>query len=280
MRLLLSVGNGTTPTPFVVPPSMLAPTNSSGDLLATVFDYLTQLDQSTSLRAEFFLHRAILTPKNATVNEINDLAIARLSGESRTYRSADTLPDTTGALAATYPTEFLNSLNPNGLTQHALVLKVGAPVMLLRNLNAAMGLANGTRLIVTSLNSHTVQVGFTFNHNYYLFFLHLQATVLTGTNVGEQVIIPRIPLFSNDTRLPFKMTRRQFPLRLAFAMTINKSQGQTLKKIGVYLPEPCFSHGQLYVALSRVGDPEGITVMLPTPNNVQTQNIVYQEVLN
>ena len=58
------------------------------------------------------------------------------------------------------------------------------------------------------------------------------------------------------------MTRRQFPVRLVFAMTINKSQGQTLKRVCVFLPEPVFSHGQLYVALSRVGSPLDIKVFI------------------
>jgi hypothetical protein len=66
---------------------------------------------------------------------------------------------------------------------------------------------------------------------------------LTGSNAGNIVFIPRIDLTS-DSDLPFLMKRKQFPVKLALAMTINKSQGQTLDKVGIHLPNPVFSHGQ------------------------------------
>lgn len=64
--------------------------------------------------------------------------------------------------------------------------------------------------------------------------------------------IPRIKLISADKRLPSKLSRIQFPVVPAFAMTINKSQGQTLERVGLYLMKQVFSHGQLYVGMSRV----------------------------
>ena len=64
------------------------------------------------------------------------------------------------------------------------------------------------------------------------------------------------------TKMPFKMRRVQFPVKLAWVMTINKSQGQTLARGGVYLPDPVFSHGQLYVAASRVGAPEQLRFLV------------------
>ncbi|KAF2359611.1 P-loop containing nucleoside triphosphate hydrolase, partial [Trinorchestia longiramus] len=55
----------------------------------------------------------------------------------------------------------------------------------------------------------------------------------------------------SDPNLPFTLERTRFPIRLSYAMTINKSQGQTFMKVGLFLSHPVFSHGQLYVEFSR-----------------------------
>ena len=75
------------------------------------------------------------------------------------------------------------------------------------------------------------------------------------------------------------LTRRQFPIRLCFAMTVNKSQGQSLKNVGLDLRSPVFTHGQLYVALSRTTNVNNLTVLLPDHAKGKTANIVYPEVL-
>ncbi len=88
--------------------------------------------------------------------------------------------------------------------------------------------------------------------------------------------------------MPFTLCRRHFPVRPTFAMTINKAQGQTLKMVGIFLPKPIFTHGQLYVAMSRIGCPEGVKLLVTdgwkdahedAHAGVYTHNVVYTEVL-
>ena len=107
----------------------------------------------------------------------------------------------------------------------------------------------------------------------------IQARILTRDKSGDLVFIPRISLTPSSSELPFTMTRRQFPIRLAYAMTINKSQGQSVKYVGVDLRTPVFSHGQLYVALSRCTNSDRLSVLLPEDGVDTTTNIVYPEVL-
>ncbi len=134
-----------------------------------------------------------------------------------------------------YPPEFLHSLNSSGLPPHALNLKIGAVVMALRNLCIDNGICNGTRMILRDMKDNVILV-----------------EVINGAHAGHVQMIPRIPLDTfSDPRVPFTHVRHQFPVRLAYTMTINKSQGQTLDRVGLLLPEPVFTHGQLYVAYAQ-----------------------------
>ena len=95
-------------------------------------------------------------------------------------------------------------------------------------------------------------------------------------------MLPRIPLSSTEGDLPFILSRKQFPIRLSFAITINKAQGQSLDMVGVDLRNPVFTHGQLYVALSRATNVDNMMILLPeTPQGqaLTVTNIVNPEVL-
>jgi len=139
---------------------------------------------------------------------------------------------------------------------HRLALKVGVPVILLRNLDATSGLCNGTRLIISRLARRLIV-----------------AQIIGGAHVGNIVNISRITTTMNCLKWPFTLQRCQFPLQLAFAM----AQGQTMKTVGIFLPEPAFTHGQLYVALSRATCVNDIFVFCP--NGRTTTNVVYTELL-
>ena len=162
-----------------------------------------------------------------------------------------------------YPVEYLNSINASGLPLSKLSLKVGAPIMVLRNLDPPNGVCNGTRGILKRASSRVLEV-----------------RLLGGDHAGETVFIPRITITPSDVHLPFKLCRRQFPVRLAFAMTINKSQGQSVKHVGLDLRSPVFTHGQFYVAVSRVTSVHRIkAIWTATHEQPLTQNIVFPEVL-
>ena len=98
------------------------------------------------------------------------------------------------------------------------------------------------------------------------------------------VLIPRITFIPKAGDYPFDWQRRQFPVRVAFASTINKSQGQSLKNVGAWLRSEVFGHGQLYVACSRVSAPHQLRFAImrdpeASDNMKRTKNIVYKEIL-
>ena len=285
-KFLLDIGEGRPPappeplhTPHATPPPpsrhkhlfipdfMLPPPDLANDPKRLIHHIYGSFDDPANRDHNHLIERAILAPTNKDVDALNDDAVASFPGEEHVYSSADEVADSAHAQA--YPAEYLHSCNPPGFAPHQLRLKVGIPIILLRNISPAQGLANGTRLVITHLSRSIIQ-----------------ARILTGSHVGNVVLIPRINMDTDpdDKRVPIQIRRRQFPVRPAFAMTINKSQGQTFKKIALYLPSPVFAHGQLYVALSRVGNPNNITIMVTHPSIdgqppfISTPNVVYTEI--
>ena len=84
--------------------------------------------------------------------------------------------------------------------------------MLLRNLNLTRSLCNGTRMLISQLLTRVIE-----------------AKIIIGTRVSEKFVLPRIVLTVKEEKMQFVFKRMQFPIKLCYANTINKSQGQPLK---------------------------------------------------
>ena len=202
------------------------------------------------------------------MEKLNKKIFNLLDGNTTTYFSTDYatqkgVDQADENINVNYPIETLNNIR-EGLPPHELQLKAGAIVMLIRNLSINDGLCNGTRLKIIKLLK--------FN---------ISCQIITGDRSGDLVFIPRITLTTGETdNYPFILHRKQFPIVLAFTMTINKSQGQSFDKIGIFINKPLFSHGQLYVALSRCKNPKNIFIENKLNTNNTIENIVWKTIFN
>lgn len=250
---LLDLGEGKLPTDPEDDTIIELPKEQCiGPDLAQLIDWTFPDMDGQHLDASWMAERVILAARNADVDEINNAVTDRFPGEDIVCASADAVTDSGSLLDV--PVEYLNTLHVSGLPSHELRLKRGMPIILLRNLS--QGLCNGTRLLVERvINGRVLEARFPLS--------------------GEKVLIPRVGLCPSDEDFPFKWKRLQFPVRPAFAMTINKAQGQSIKRVGVDLRNPVFTHGQLYVAASRVSHPSNICFVVNDRESCKTVNIVF-----
>jgi ATP-dependent exoDNAse (exonuclease V) alpha subunit len=159
-----------------------------------------------------------------------------------------------------YPIEYLNSIRTSALPLAKLKLKVGCLIMFLRNLKASQGLCNGSQGILTKMTPHVIEI-----------------RLISGEHNGKKAFIPHISISPLVKQIAFAMKRRQFPIHLAFPMTINKSQ--SMDHIGLALCSDFFAHGQLYVALSPCTSNRRVNALFKNNAGMATINIVHPEVL-
>ena len=246
---------------IVLPPNLKLQENTVEALIQHIYPGLSQLQPPLH---QYFSERMILSSSNDDVDDLNSLMLNSFPGQEQTFFSEDSVtndrPDE-GELM--YPAEYLNSINCSGLPLVKLHLKIGCPVMVLRNLFPAEGVCNGTRGIVTRMSTCVIEI-----------------ELLSEEHRGKKVFIPRITLTPAESQVPFKLERKQFPLKLCFAMTINKSQGQSVTYVGLDMKSSVFTHGQFYVGVSRVKSVNNIKVIWDENlGDGIMKNVVYPEIL-
>lgn len=174
------------------------PTAGVDGLVDVIYPNISLLHDDLS----YFRTRAILAPRNDEVDFLNNLLLQRIQSEEQVYYSCDSalpLDESITHDPSLCTLEYLHSLNFNGVPPHILYLKVGAPVILLRNLDQSVGLCNGTRLLIRVLHEKVID-----------------AKIMTGSCAGHRVYIPRIVFMVSKTDACFSLRRRQFPVKLAW----------------------------------------------------------------
>ena len=236
---------------------------SRDELISFVFD------RGFNIPSSELLKRLMLAPTNKSIDLNNDLVLSSFDSQSQDYYSIDKClcEDPLSPYAADFDVAQINQLTP-GMPAHHLHLKIGSIVVLLVNLNTSKSLCNGTRLIVRKLQTNLIQ-----------------AETIGSANQGMIVGISRVRSTYKDKRPDgISFERFQFPVRIAFAMTITKAQRRTCERFGIDFSDEPFAHGQLYTALSRATNSNFIRIFAPgkplnKDGNVLIQNVVARGIM-
>jgi len=188
--------------------------------------------------------KAILAFKNDTMYYLNSTLLDKMPGTKHRFAAVNTVEASEQTTAQLYAVEYLESINLASIPPSSIRLKIGVPLILIWNLSPKHRMCNGTRLRPLAINPNCLQVA-----------------ILGGWWDGKIHLLPYIKLTTTAEDLPFILERKQFPVHLCFAMTVNKSQGQSLEKVDVDLRTDAFTHVQLYVALSRVSLLDRLTLL-------------------
>jgi ATP-dependent DNA helicase PIF1 len=231
-----------------------------------IFKLYLQFLRALNKQLDFFRDRILLAVHNAVINSLNKRVLelflrAHPDLTLRRYFAINTLYSDEQSHGMAILDEMMHCQTPDGLPPFELRLRPGIPVMLLRNLNHSRGLANGSRMVLTRVHSCL-----------------LKGRLLSGEFHRQFCLIPRVKLDTDADHFP-RFSQKQFPVKICYAITIYKSQNQLLKTVSVDFRRPCFTHGQLYIALFRVTNVSRLNVLLNNASNDCTDNVVYPEAL-
>ncbi len=191
--------------------------NTSGTLSELCSSLSQDIEQHWS-DPDWLTSRAVLVTKNVKLEEINEMVASRIPGELKTFKSADFVQNHDRQAQISdelhYQQELLNQIDAgSSMLDHNLTLKKGSIVILLRNLRPNKGHVNGARYVIENMTDNV---------------LYLKS--VTGAFKGERLALPRVKCRPGDDNFPIPdFTRSQFPVRTCFAMTTDKSQGQSIR---------------------------------------------------
>ena len=185
-RWLLDVGHGCDiddEQKILIPPSMV--TFDEDELINKIYEGIEDI-RLTPPPLDYFLDHAILAPRNVDVRDTNEKILQKMNGREIVYHSADTLEDEGNGAPDDVPQEFLRTLDPSSLPLAELKMKLGCPLILLRNLDPGKGLCNGMRMILLNAYRNILEV-----------------MIMGGDHHGEKAFIPRITLKPSSREYPF-----------------------------------------------------------------------------
>jgi ATP-dependent DNA helicase PIF1 len=233
-RQLMDIGDGIVDE-VVIPPSAIV--SSINDLIDKVFgDNIANATSASNMILAFTLDQCQL---------VNDAVLAKFPSSPSYSIATDDLRECKSP--DEYPPEYVSSLIIHGVPPSSLTLQKNARYMIVRNA-APPGICNGIQALLLS-------------HTRYMCNMRL----ISGPGQGKTIYLPRFSykVTTANSGLPFTFIRRQFPLIPAYCVSVHKSQGQSLNMIGIVAEKDAFAHGQVYVAMSRVGSWRNIAFHSP-----------------
>ncbi|KAE8229400.1 hypothetical protein CF326_g5630 [Tilletia indica] len=206
------------------------------------------------------IKRCFLTPLNYNVDAFNSLILDSLPSPFQTKLSRDSIKDADQSEMneddITAALETLAQITHPRIPNHELHVKEGEVCSILRNINVNAGLVKHARVLILHINPNSISV-----------------RLLT---TGRTFTLPRVNFEFRPHGSPFRIIRKQFPLRPAYACTFHSCQGLTLDRSVIDATVPVFTHGQRYAALSRTRTRTHTCAYAPPDNPTEVNNIVYR----